>query len=306
MIFKKSWAAFGNYAKNLLFALRPAHWIKNFLIFLPLIFAERITSLPDVLKELATFALFCMVASAGYLVNDLIDLSYDRNHRIKKERPLASGKVTVSAAAALSGMFFITSLGGAFVWVNPECFAILFCYVVLTMAYSLFLKNIVIIDVMILASFYILRILAGIVAIDVRVSHWMIVCVGLLALFLGFNKRRHEIEFMGDAAALHRSVLSRYNAYFIDQMVSIVTAATVVSYTLYVIDPETVIRFGTRGLILTVPFVYYGIFRYFYLVHKRRKGGDPVRIFLSDKMMVVNSILWVLTSIFVIYTGIQI
>ena len=168
--------------------------------------------------------------------------------------------------------------------------------------YVLILKKIVIIDVMALAGFYILRVVGGLAAIQAEISYWMVICIGLLALFLGFSKRRHEIKILTKKATVHRSVLAHYDIYFIDQMIVVITAAILMSYTLYTVDPSTAMRFGTYQLIWTTPFVYYGIFRYFYNVHCRGKGGDPVRLLLADPAMITNGVLWIISCIFIIYT----
>ena len=288
--------------RALMVSLRPYHWMKNVLVFLPLFFAERITCWGDVLLSFRAFLCFCLAASSIYLINDSMDLSQDKFHPLKKMRPLASGLVSIPLAAGLACLFLIVSLGTAAFFINRSFLIVIFVYVVLGIAYSKYLKHWVIVDVLTLSAFYILRILGGLVAIEARISYWMILCIGLLAMFIGFNKRRHEIKFIGrKEAGLHRGVLHQYRKYTIDQMVSVVTAATPISYTLYTVDPETIGRFGTHALVLTVPFVYYGVFRYLYIVHRKGKGGDPVRIFFSDFPTILNACLWFLTCLAVIY-----
>ena len=286
---------------NLFFSLRPTHWIKNLIVFLPLIFGFQLMTPKGILMACLAFIVFSLAASAGYLLNDVKDRGHDQQHPLKRLRPFARGNLNRPILLLISGLLFLSSLGMAVYLVNLQFFMVILAYLLLNVAYTFVLKHLVIIDVMTLSAFYILRVLGGLVAVNVRISHWMIICIGLLALFIGFNKRRQEIKFLGQDAPGHRSVLNQYGQYFIDQMIGIVTAATVVSYSVFTVDPETVARFGTRGLLLTIPFVYYGIFRYLYLVHKVGHGGDPVRIFLLDKVMILNLIGWVLTSIAVIY-----
>lgn len=284
----------------LVYEMRPAHWVKNFLIFLPLIFASKLTDLHSVWLSFEAFLIFSVAASAIYIANDLLDCDRDKLHPIKKRRPLASGSISKAEAQILALILTVTALYFSF-RLHPFFFLTVCGYLILNAFYSLILKELVILDVMTLAAFYILRILAGIFAIDAPFSHWMIICIGLLALFLGFNKRRHELKFLEKFAAKHRSVLKKYDRYFIDQMITVVMASTLFCYTLYTVDSETVAKFGTKNLLWTIPFVYYAIFRYLYLVHKRGKGGDPVRIFLSDPVMIANCFIWLLVSSLIIY-----
>jgi len=285
---------------NYISLLRPSHWIKNLIVFLPLIFGKKLFSVQADIKAAGAFIVFCFASSAVYIINDLIDLPHDRYHPKKKLRPLASGKVSIGIAVALAVCLSFFAVIAAF-YVNKLFAIIILIYLFSNLLYSLVLKNMVIIDVMCIALFYILRIVGGLVAIEVVVSSWMVICIGLLALFIGFNKRRNEIELLKDISQSHRSVLGNYDKYFIDQMISLVTASTVIAYTLFTIDALTVARFSTRNLLFTVPFVYYGIFRYLYLVHREGKGGDPVSIFLSDKKMMVNIFLWLFVSAVIIY-----
>ncbi len=286
---------------DLFYELRPTHWVKNTLVFMPLVFAFRLTDFSAVTLSVIAFICFCCLASAGYILNDLIDLENDQHHPLKKLRPLASGKVSLGLAKALAGLLLVLSFCLASAFLSASFFLVLAGYFLLQVAYVFLLKKIVIVDVMALAGFYILRALGGLVVIQAEMSYWMIICIGLLALFLGFNKRRHEHQILTQKATVHRSVLAHYNIYFVDQMIAVITAAILMSYTLYTVDPNTVARFGTYHLIWTTPFVYYGIFRYFYNVHCRGKGGDPVMLLLSDSAMMINTVLWVLSCIFIIY-----
>ncbi len=286
----------------LFYELRPTHWVKNILVFLPLVFAFRLTDLAAVSRSSIAFFCFCALASAGYIFNDLIDLVSDQCHPLKKLRPLASGKVSPDRAKTLAIILLAAAFCLALLFLNASFLFVLAGYFFLQIAYVLILKKIVIIDVMALAGFYILRVVGGLAAIQAEISYWMVICIGLLALFLGFSKRRHELKILTKKATVHRTVLAHYNIYFIDQMISVITAAILMSYTLYTVDPSTAMRFGTYQLIWTTPFVYYGIFRYFYNVHCRGKGGDPVRLLLSDPAMIVNGVLWIISCVFIIYT----
>ncbi len=286
--------------KNIVHILRPYHWIKNFFIFLPLVFSNQLFNIEKIFLSTFAFVCFCLVSSSVYIFNDLIDLKADRIHPVKKRRPIASGNVSIELA-----VFFTVLLSGVGLCVsfflNPNFALVLLSYFLLNIFYSLYLKHMVILDVMTIGLFFILRVLAGAVIINVDISFWLVICTGLLALFIGFNKRRHELKLLGEDSHHHRKVLERYSVYFIDQMIAVLTASTVIFYTLYTVDDRTVANFATQKLLYTVPFVYYGIFRYLYLVHKRGRGGDPVRIVLTDQKLIINIGLWLAASIFIIY-----
>jgi 4-hydroxybenzoate polyprenyltransferase len=288
---------------NYLFlSLRPTHWLKNILIFMPLLFAQELFIRNNVIYSLWSFFAFCATASSIYIFNDLLDKKSDSHHALKKTRPIASGKIPLSWAIVTIYFLSIVALVIAHYQINDRFLAIILIYYVLGVSYTLWLKHVVILDVLVISAFYLLRIFAGCVAIDVKMSYWIIICIALLAMFISFNKRRHEIKFLNDSkASLHREVLSKYDLPFIDQMISVVNAATLISYTLYTIDPETIARFGTSMLIVTVPFVYYGIFRYLYIVHHKDEGGDPVKTFLTDIPSIINGLLWFIMCVLIIY-----
>jgi 4-hydroxybenzoate polyprenyltransferase len=283
-------------------ALRPYQWVKNGFVLLPIVFAGKLGDLEAVLRVTAAFAVFCAAASSVYIANDLVDLEADKLHPIKKLRPLAQGHLSKSGVSLLALTLAVAAVGLGFV-LNFGLGVCLSAYIAGNLLYTQALKRIVILDVMCLGLFFLLRVIAGAVVISVNVSEWLLICSAILALFLGFNKRRHELLITGNQAGEHRKVLDKYSIYFIDQMVSVLTASTVIFYTLYTVDDRTVEHFGSNGLLFTVPFVYYGIFRYLYLVHKRRQGGDPSRIILKDKMLQLNIIFWLATAIGVIYFG---
>lgn len=285
---------------NYLYALRPQQWIKNLFIFLPLVFSKNLSNLNLDYINLLAFLYFCAIASSVYIFNDFVDLKADRVHPEKKLRPLPSGKVRPSSLFALGFILLLLGSIGSF-YLNIKFGFVVSGYFISNLAYAFFLKEMVILDVMCIAFFFVLRVVAGAVAIDVEISHWLIICTALLALFLGFNKRRHEIKILEKKSYAHRKVLERYSEYFIDQMISVLTASTVVFYTIYTIDSRTVTYLGTQSLLFTVPFVYYGIFRYLYLVHKRGKGGDPTRVVLSDNKMIINLLLWFIVAAGIIH-----
>ncbi len=280
--------------------MRPQQWIKNLFLFAALVFSGHLFNAADFLRTLFGFSFFSLAASGIYLFNDITDLERDKLHPVKSGRPLPSGRISVGAARAGSGILLAGGLAGAYI-LEPGFFKLLATYALLNVLYSLYLKNVVILDVMTIAAGFVLRVLGGAVIIGVPTSEWLIICTVLLSLFLGFSKRRHELTVLESSADHHRSVLQHYSPYFLDQMIGIVTASTVMSYVLYTISDDTVLKFGTKNLIYTVPFVLYGIFRYLYLVHKMEKGGDPTRLALSDRPLLLNTILWICAASYIIY-----
>jgi 4-hydroxybenzoate polyprenyltransferase len=285
---------------NLLISLRPGQWTKNFFVFAALVFAQRLNDRNAVVKAVMAFGVFCALSAAVYLVNDVLDREHDRRHPLKSHRPIASGAlspalaVTAAAALALVGMIVALSLG----WLFFEMSA---AYVVLLWAYSAFLKHVVILDVLTIAGGFTLRATAGAAAITVPISHWLLVCTMLLALFIALSKRRHELTFLSAMASGHRPILGDYTPYLLDQMISVVTASTLVAYAFYTISPETTAKFGTDLLSLTIPFPLYGIFRYLYLVHRHDQGGSPAELVINDRPLLVCVGLWALSVIAIIY-----
>ena len=288
--------------KQLLISLRPHQWTKNLLVFAALIFAERLFDGPAVTASSLAFVVFCLLAGSVYLVNDLVDLEQDRRHPVKRDRPMAAGKLSPIVALAAAVSIMVVGLAGAFRLGTPFGVASV-VYVVTMIAYSLALKNVVILDVLIVAMGFVLRAVAGALAIDVAFSSWLLVCTLLGALFLALAKRRHELTLLADGAAGHRRILGEYSPYLLDQMIAVVTASTVVSYALYTLAQETVDRLGTDRLIWTLPLVLYGIFRYLYLVHQKEEGGSPTRVLLNDRPILVTVALWAASVITLIYHG---
>ena len=284
----------------LLSSLRPQQWIKNAFIFMPLVFSKQLTCYPHNLYSVYGFILFSLASSSVYLINDIIDVDQDRLHPTKKLRPFAAGKIGKTTLIIAIIILSSISMIGAFL-LNKLFLITILVYFILNIFYSRHLKNVVILDVFCIGVFFILRALAGSFIAEVEISHWILTMTGLLALFLGFNKRRQELENLKEEAFSHRTVLKKYSLYFIDQMIAVITSSIVIAYMLYTIDQRTLIAFGGRQLICTAPFVYYGIFRYMYLIHKVKKEGDPTKVLLSDKIMQVNIILWFLFCIVFIY-----
>jgi 4-hydroxybenzoate polyprenyltransferase len=286
--------------KYLLYSLRPKHWVKNLFIFAPLVFGKKLFAFPYNLRAVAAFFLFCFAASVAYLINDLFDLKEDKHHPIKRLRPIASGRVSKKLARIAATILALLSIALSFM-LDYGFGWIVIIYLAFNFLYSEFFKKLVIIDVCCLAGFFLLRIIAGSMVVKVEFSYWMILMITLLSLFLGFNKRRQDIRLFKANPRLCRHVLSEYNVYFIDQMISIITSSIVVVYMLYTVDVRTVSLVGTNHLLFTIPFVYYGIFRYLYLVHKLNRYADPTRILFSDKTMRLNILLWIASCILVIY-----
>lgn len=279
---------------------RLHQWVKNFFIFAALIFSGHLFILNDLLLTVAGFFIFSLASSAIYIFNDVADVEKDKLHPEKSKRPLPSGKLKTSTALTASTILGVSALLLGFSLGLNFTF-VLIGYIILNILYSLFIKSLVILDVMTIAMGFVLRIYAGALLINVPVSEWLIICTILLALFLGFSKRRSELVLLENAADTHRSVLGHYSPQFLDQMIGIVTASTVMSYALYTISEETVLKFGTNNLIYTVPFVLYGIFRYLYLVHKKELGGNPTLAILKDLPLIINLILWIVSASIIIY-----
>ncbi len=263
-------------------------------------FGERLLDPRSVLLASAAFVLFCALSGVVYLVNDVADREADRRHPVKRHRPIASGELPVRVAIGSAVVIVTVALGGAF-WLGPLFGVLASSYVALLALYSGPLKHVVIIDVLTIAIGFVLRAAAGAVAIEVPISHWLYVLTILLALFLALSKRRHELVLLADGAGGHRRILEEYSPYLLDQMISVVTASTIVAYAFYTVSPETIAKFGTDWLGLTLPFPLYGIFRYLYLVHKKEGGGSPAEMLLTDRPLLVCVALWAAAVAVIIY-----
>jgi 4-hydroxybenzoate polyprenyltransferase len=287
-------------AGNLLASLRPSQWTKNLIVFAGLIFGERLGHPDSVLAALAAFAVFCALSGTIYLVNDIRDREADRLHPLKSQRPIASGALSVRAAGTAALVMGGSALGVAY-WLGPAFGLVAAGYVVLLGFYALALKHVVILDVLTIAGGFVLRAAGGAVVIDVPFSRWLLLLTLLLALFLALSKRRAELVTLADDAKEHRRSLAHYSPYLLDQMISVVTASTLLAYAFYTISPDTVARFGTDDLIFTVPFPLYGIFRYLYLVHRRDGGGNPSEHLLTDTPLLACVALWGVAVIVILY-----
>jgi 4-hydroxybenzoate polyprenyltransferase len=283
----------------LLASLRPRQWVKNLFVFAGVIFSQQLLT-PRVWPALAAFAIFCGLSGAIYLFNDVADVDKDRLHPSKRRRPVASGALPVGAAIGFGVLLLAGCLAAAF-RLSPAFGLVALSYGVLLTAYSLWLKHLVILDVLTVSAGFVLRAVAGAVAVDVEISGWLLICTILIALFLALGKRRHEYRSLTGDAASHRPILAEYSEGFLDQMISVVTASTVTTYALYTMSPETVAKFHTRLLPLTLPFVLYGIFRYLYLLYRRDLGGNPSDLLVTDRGLLLDALLWMLATLAIIY-----
>ncbi len=281
-------------------AMRPYQWTKNLLVFAALVFSQRAADTSLIAISVLAFAAFCLLSSAMYVFNDLMDMEQDRAHPKKRCRPLASGALPVPAGWVITLVLFAAGilLGG---WIGLPFLAVLLVYAGLTMAYSLGLKHVAIIDVMTVALGFVLRAMAGALALDVAFSNWLVVCTLFLALFLAISKRRHELTLLDEDAGGHRAVLDHYSVAYLDQLILIVAGGTIITYTIYTCSPEVVMRLETDKLYLTLPFVVYGLFRYLHLIHHGEGGGDPSSTLLRDWPMAVTVVLWGLACVCLIY-----
>jgi 4-hydroxybenzoate polyprenyltransferase len=286
--------------KEIIKSLRPHQWTKNFFVFAPLIFSENVFNFPLILKSVLAFVLFCVLSGAIYIWNDLRDIDEDKLHPVKSQRPLASGRLEKTPAVVAFVFLCVLGLSLSFV-LNLNFFLLALGYVLLQLAYSGWLKHVVILDVLLVAAGFLIRVIAGGVAIKVDISAWLLICTFLLALFIALSKRRHELIFLEKEASSHRPILKEYSPYLLDQMISVVTASTVIAYCLYTISEETIAKFGSSNLIFTVPFVLYGIFRYLYLIHQKCEGGSPESLLIKDKPFFFGILLWIVSAILILY-----
>jgi 4-hydroxybenzoate polyprenyltransferase len=288
-------------AVSLFLSVRPEQWTKNLIIFAGLMFGQRLLDPTSVWQAVAAFAIFCALSGVVYLLNDVADREADRLHPLKRRRPIASGAVSVPLALTTAGVLTAVALPSAFL-LRPQFGMIAAGYLGLLALYSGPLKHAVIIDVLTIAIGFVLRAAGGAVAIGVAASHWLYVLTMLLALFLALSKRRHELVLLADGATGHRRILEEYSPYLLDQMIAVVSASTIVAYAFYTISPETVQKFGTDLLGLTLPFPLYGIFRYLYLVHKKEGGGSPADMLLNDRPLLICVGIWAAVVAVIIYS----
>jgi 4-hydroxybenzoate polyprenyltransferase len=288
-----------NQLKGLIRTLRPKQWPKNGFIFIALIFDRKLLNPTYFLPTLAGFGLLCMVSSTVYLINDLVDIEADRAHPDKRRRPLPSGQLSKGVAIAAAVILPLASLPLAFL-LRPAFALVLLGYLVLQIAYSFWLKHMVLIDVMVIATGFVLRVVAGVVLVDVtRFSPWLYLFTTMLSLFLGFGKRRQEILLMEENANNYRAILDHYTVALLDEMIMIVTAMTLLTYSLYTFSAEGLP--ANHAMMLTIPFLVYGIFRYLYLIHVKGEGGAPDEVFLTDKPLLATVTLFFLTIFVILY-----
>jgi len=282
-------------------SMRPKQWIKNGFIYAALVFDGQLGNTPALLVTTLGFALFCLATSSIYLINDIRDLAEDRQHPTKRNRPLPSGRLPVSAAWAAAGAFGGVAIVGGFL-LDREFGWIVLSYVALFILYSFRLKHVPILDVFAIAAGFVLRVAAGVALITVvRFSPWLYVCTTLLALFLGFGKRRAELSLLAESAGQHRRVLDGYTLPLLDQLIVVVCSATIMAYSLYTFSAENVPK--NHLMMLTIPFVAYGIFRYLWLIHVEDAGGAPDELLLSDRPLLLTFLLWGAAAVGALYLG---
>lgn len=287
--------------RALLKTMRPKQWTKNVFIFAALVFDEKIFISTYFWPTCLGFVLFCLVSGVVYTINDVIDIEKDRHHPKKQHRPLASGKLTPNFALAAAAVIATLSLLAAF-WLNSGFFFILLVYLGLQIAYSLYLKHIVLLDVLCIAGGFVLRVAGGVPLVNAeRFSPWLYICMTLAALFLGMTKRRGELVLLGDKAATHRKVLGDYNIALLDQLLGVITSMIIMAYTLYTFSAPNLPT--NYSMMLTVPFVIYGLFRYMYLIHVKGLTLPPDEVLLTDRPFLVDILLWGLTTVLILYFG---
>jgi 4-hydroxybenzoate polyprenyltransferase len=279
--------------------MRPKQWSKNIFVLAALIFDVKLFVAHFLFKSLLAIVLFCAISSVVYLVNDLVDIEKDRQHPAKRGRPLASGQLSPAVAVVAAVLLVAVSLPAAYM-LDREFAAIAAAYLVMMTLYSFWLKNIVIVDVLTVAAGFVLRVIAGVVLINTaRFSPWLYLCVVFLALFIAISKRRHELVLLDKQANAHRSIFDEYNLALLDEMTRLVTACAAMAYSLYTFSAPNLPQ--NHAMMLTVPFVLYGLFRYMYLVHVKNQGGEPEELVLKDRPLLLTVGLWGLMVVVILY-----
>lgn len=282
--------------------VRPSQWIKNGFVFMPLIFSGHLFIARDLLRTVEMFAAFCIAASATYIINDYMDIEQDRVHPRKRNRPLARGDVSAHTALVIAAVLVVGLFTGAFFLGIPKRAMLAVAgYLVLQLAYSKYLKHVVIIDVFALSAGFLLRVAAGAAAINVSISSWIVLCTFSVAAFLALGKRRHEVLILPEDAANHRPVLENYSVGFLEQLLQVVTTSTFIFYCLYCVRSTPDMGTSPEKLMLTIPFVTYGIFRYMYLIYHKEDGGSPTTLLLTDPPLLACTILWLAAFVAIIY-----
>ena len=284
---------------NLIKTMRPKQWLKNIFVFAPLVFDLKLTNLGYLLSTLAGFALLCVVSGSVYIINDLADAEKDRQHPRKQHRPIASGKLPTGAAIGAATLLLPVSITAGF-FLHPLFGAVLAGYLVMQIGYSFLLKKYVILDVMVIATGFVLRVAAGVPLVDAeRFSPWMYTCMALLALLIGFSKRRHELVLLEGNADAHRESLQEYSLSFLDQIISIIIASTVTAYAFYTFSAPNLPE--NHSMMLTIPFLLYSLFRYLYLVQVKGLGGEPADLVLQDRPLQIGFLLWGVSVVVIMY-----
>lgn len=283
----------GRMLKYLLISIRPKQWYKNILLFVGIVFSANILNASMWAKVIPAFIFFCMLSAGEYLINDVLDRERDRKHPVKCERPIASGQLKVSHALLFAPLLIVLALLGSYLTINIEFLIISASYILLVLLYSLIFKHLVIVDILVISIGFVIRAVAGCLAIDVFVSPWLIICTFLLALFLALGKRWSELVILSGEAEGHRTSLSGLSRKMLEQLIGITTGALIVCYMLYTFFSE----YG--AILVTIPFVIYGLFRYLYLVHQKGVGAEPEVVF-KDKAMLINLGIWVLLVVAII------
>ncbi len=287
--------------RNLLRTMRPKQWPKNAFIFAALIFDGQLFVIESLLTTAAGFLILCLTSSTVYILNDLADLETDRAHPVKRNRPLAAGKLSPLSAKVAAIVLFVISLAASFL-LSPVFGGIVLLYFVINLFYSLSWKHIPILDVLLVAAGFVLRVAAGVSLITVeRFSPWLYICMTLLALFIGFGKRRSEMILLAESAGSHRRVLDGYTVAFLDQLIVIVSGTTIVAYSLYTFSAPNLP--SNNAMMLTIPFVLYGIFRYLHLIHVENAGGSPEELVFRDRPLLLTILLWGAASVVILYFG---
>lgn len=286
--------------KSLLKLARPSQWVKNGVVLAPLVFAGSAGQIHAVEYAVLATAIFCLCSSGIYIINDIVDQESDRNHPTKRLRPIAAQEISTVQASGFATLFLMLGFAGG-LYIGTPFLWYLLAFVALNVAYSFVLKRLVIVDAMSIALSFVLRAVAGAAAIAVPASKWMLINTFLLALFLAFGKRRHELVLLQQSAERHRVSLLRYSPYLLDQLIGVTTPSVVVMYMLYSFSSEVSTKLGTENLYLTIPFVVYGIFRYLYLIHREEKGGSPTHVLFTDRPILFTVVLWLATVVLVLY-----
>lgn len=284
--------------RALLIELRPRQWTKNLLVFAGLVFSRNLPDFTALATVAAAFLIFCAISSAAYVINDLADLEKDRQHPVKRLRPIASGAIGEGTAWVVAALLLIVALPPALL-LSRDFFLVATSYFVMVTLYSFRLKHVVLLDVFTISAGFVLRAVAGTVVLGVSLSPWLLVCTMLASLFLALGKRRHELVLLKGDAGGHRKILEEYSQVFLDQLIAIVTSSTIIAYSLYTFTAENVRQ--DRLMMLTIPFVVYALFRYLYLIYQKNEGGSPETLLLKDRPLLAAILLWGLAVIVGLY-----